>query len=79
MTGSQKAFDDMIDGMRPSGKIAFLGIPSKPFTFDFSKLIFKMINIKGIYGRNIFDTWRQCENLLMMGVDIEKVLSHELH
>lgn len=48
MTGNQSAFDSMVDSMRPSGKIAFLGIPGKPFTFDFSRLIFKMLHIKGI-------------------------------
>jgi len=48
MTGYQKPFEEMVDSLRPSGKIALLGIPSDSFNFDFSKFIFKMITMKGI-------------------------------
>lgn len=48
MTGSASGFNTLVDGMRPAGKIAFLGIPGKPFEFDFSQLVFKMLEVKGI-------------------------------
>lgn len=79
MTGFQKPFEEMVQSMRPSGKIALLGIPSDKFNIDFSDFIFKMLTLKGVYGRNIFDTWRQSENLIKMGIDLDKIISHQLN
>ena len=58
------------------GKIAILGIPSDQFAIDWKTVIFNMITIKGIYGRQMYETWYQMANLLEAGVDIKPVVTH---
>lgn len=57
MSGSARAFPDMIDHMAHGGKIAVLGIPSEQILIDWNKVVFNMLTIKGIYGREMYETW----------------------
>ncbi len=79
MSGVPAAFQDMLANMFHGGKIAFLGIPAKEFAIDWKTVIFNMITIKGIYGRQMYETWYQMSNLLEAGVDIKPVITHRYH
>ena len=76
MSGVPVAFKDMLANMFHGGKIAFLGIPAEEFAIDWKTVIFNMITIKGIYGRQMYETWYQMSNLLEAGVDIKPVITH---
>ncbi|MBK1883390.1 L-threonine 3-dehydrogenase [Luteolibacter pohnpeiensis] len=76
MSGNPNGFRDMIDSMCHGGKIALLGIPSEPMAIDWNKVIFSMLTIKGIYGREIFETWYKMRVLLESGLDIKPVITH---
>jgi threonine 3-dehydrogenase len=79
MSGSPAAFRDMIDNMAHGGKIAMLGIPSEPMPIDWNKVIFNMLTIKGIYGREMYETWYQMSVMLETGLDIRPVITHRFH
>jgi threonine 3-dehydrogenase len=79
MSGVPAAFKDMLANMFHGGKIAFLGIPTGEFPIDWKTVIFNMITIKGIYGRQMYETWYQMSNLLDAGVDIKPVITHRYH
>jgi threonine 3-dehydrogenase len=79
MSGVPAAFKDMLANMFHGGNIAFLGIPSEQFAIDWKTVIFNMITIKGIYGRQMYETWYQMANLLEAGVDIKPVITHRYH
>jgi threonine 3-dehydrogenase len=79
MSGNANAFRDMIDNMCHGGKIAMLGIPSEPMAIDWNKVIFNMLTIKGIYGREMYETWYKMTVMLQSGLDISPVISHRLH
>jgi threonine 3-dehydrogenase len=79
MSGNPQAFRDMLDNMCNGGKIAFLGIPPEPFPVDWNKIIFGMLTIKGIYGREMYETWYKMSMLLQQGLDISSVITHRLH
>jgi threonine 3-dehydrogenase len=79
MSGSAAAFSDMIDNMCHGGKIAMLGIPSERMTIDWTKVIFNMLTIKGIYGREMYETWYQMTVMLQSGLDIKPVITHRFH
>jgi threonine 3-dehydrogenase len=76
MSGVPAAFKDMLANMFHGGHIAFLGIPAQEFAIDWKTVIFNMITIKGIYGRQMYETWYQMSNLLEAGVDIKPVITH---
>ena len=76
MSGVSAAFKDMLANMFHGGNIAVLGIPSEQFAIDWKTVIFNMITIKGIYGRQMYETWYQMSNLLDAGVDISPVITH---
>jgi threonine 3-dehydrogenase len=78
MSGAPKAFDQMVDNMIMGGKIAMLGIPSGPTTVDWNRVIFKSLTIKGIYGREMFETWYKMIAMLQSGLDIRPVITHRL-
>ncbi|MBL8894038.1 MAG: L-threonine 3-dehydrogenase [Rhizobiales bacterium] len=78
MSGAPKAFDQMVDHMINGGKIAMLGIPSGPTTVDWNRVIFKSLTIKGIYGREMFETWYKMIAMLQSGLDIRKVITHRM-
>ena len=76
MSGSPRAFHDMIDAMCHGGKIAMLGIPAEPMAIDWNKVIFNMLTIKGIYGREMYETWYKMSVMLEGGLDIKPVITH---
>jgi len=76
MSGNPLALKDMIANICHGGKIALLGIPSKEMPMDWRQVIFNMITIKGIYGREMFDTWYKMSVLIESGVDISPVITH---
>lgn len=78
MSGSPSGFNDMLKAMRHGGKIALLGILPANTIIDWDLVIFKLLVIKGIYGREGFSTWFQMTNLLESGLDIEPVITHRL-
>ena len=79
MSGSTAAFVDMIDNMAHGGKIAMLGIPSEPMAIDWNKVVFNMLTIKGIYGREMYETWYKMTVMLESGLDIRPVITHRYH
>ncbi|HNR00057.1 MAG TPA: L-threonine 3-dehydrogenase, partial [Trueperaceae bacterium] len=58
------------------GKVALLGIPAKDIAIDWNKVIFKGLNLQGIYGRQMFETWYKMSNLLQAGLDVTPVITH---
>jgi threonine 3-dehydrogenase len=76
MSGSPQALREMIANMSHGGKIAILGIPAKESPMDWRQVIFNMITIKGIYGREMYETWYQMTVMLESGVDISPVITH---
>src|SRR5277367_3830965 len=76
MSGSPQALRDMIDNMSHGGKIAMLGIPAKEMPMDWRHVIFNMLTIKGIYGREMYETWYQMSVMLESGLDITPVITH---
>src|SRR5690349_11844937 len=79
MSGSPAAFREMIDNMCHGGKIAMLGIPSGEMPIDWNKVVFNMLTIKGIYGREMYETWYQMTVMLQSGLDIKPVITHRFH
>ena len=79
MSGNPHAFRDMIDNMCHGGKIAMLGIPSEPMPIDWNKVIFNMLTIKGIYGREMYETWYQMSVMLESGLNLKPVITHRFH
>jgi threonine 3-dehydrogenase len=76
MSGSRAAFVEMIANMCHGGKIAMLGIPPKPMEIDWHQVIFNMLTIRGIYGREMYETWYKMSVLVESGVDISPVITH---
>lgn len=76
MSGSARAFAGMVDVMHNSGKIALLGIGDPHAVIDWSKVIFHGLTIKGIYGREMYETWYKMTTMLQSGLDISKVITH---
>jgi len=79
MSGNPSAFNDLIDQMCHGGKIAMLGIPSQPMPIDWNKVIFNMLTIKGIYGREMYETWYKMSVMLQSGLQIAPVITHRFH
>ena len=76
MSGNQQALDQMIEAMVMGGKIAMLGIPPGKSPVDWSRIVFKALAIKGVYGREIFETWYKMIAMLENGLDVRKVITH---
>lgn len=79
MSGNASAFRDMIDNMAHGGKIAMLGIPPGEMAIDWNKVIFNMLTIKGIYGREMYETWYQMTVMLESGLNLKPVITHRYH
>src|SRR5690606_15146270 len=75
MSGAPAAMATLTEHLVMGGKIAMLGLPSKPFEYDFAKMVLKMITIKGIYGREMFETWHKMLAMLQSGLDIRPVIT----
>ncbi|MCT8990213.1 L-threonine 3-dehydrogenase [Chelativorans sp. SCAU2101] len=78
MSGSASAFRDMIDAMNNGGKIAILGIAPAAFEIDWNKVIFKMLHLKGIYGREMFETWYKMIALVQGPLDVSRLITHRI-
>jgi threonine 3-dehydrogenase len=78
MSGSASAFRDMIDVMNNGGKVAILGIAPAAFEIDWNKVIFKMLTLKGIYGREMFETWYKMTTLVQGRLDLAPLITHRL-
>jgi len=76
MSGSQQALDQMVESLVMGGRIALLGIPPGKSPVDWSRIVFKAITIKGVYGREIFETWYKMIAMLENGLDIRRVITH---
>lgn len=76
MSGSSIALNQMIDAMINGGKIALLGIQKPNTIIDWNKVVFKGLFMKGIYGREVFETWHKMTAMLQSGLDISKVITH---
>jgi len=76
MSGSQIALDQMVDAMIMGGRIAMLGIPPGKSAVDWSKIVLKSITIKGVYGREIFETWYKMLAMLQNGLDVSAIITH---
>lgn len=78
MSGAAPAMRDMIDKMNNGGKIALLGIAPTGFAVDWNKIIFKMLSVKGIYGREMFETWYKMTALVQSGLDLTELITHRI-
>lgn len=78
MSGAAPAFRDMIDAMNNGGKIAILGIAPTAFEIDWNKVIFKMLHLKGIYGREMFETWYKMIALVQTRLDLRDIITHRI-
>jgi threonine 3-dehydrogenase len=76
MSGNPDAFRDMLSNMAHGGKIAMLGIPNQEFAIDWRTVIFNMLTVKGIYGREMYETWYKMTVMLESGLDIGEIITH---
>jgi len=76
MSGHAEAFNQMLDVMNHGGRVAILGIPPEPVAINWNHVIFKGLFLKGIYGREMFETWYKMASLLQSGLDISPVITH---
>ena len=79
MSGNPAGLREMVDNMCHGGKIAMLGIQSESVPFDWSKVVFNMLTIKGIYGREMYETWYKMSVMLESGLDIKPAITHRFH
>ncbi len=78
MSGAESAVNQMLDAMNHGARIALMGIPSGPITLDVNDVIFKGLEVQGIYGRRIFETWYKMAAMLQSGLDISSIITHRL-
>jgi threonine 3-dehydrogenase len=76
MSGNSAAMQEMVANMSHGAKIAMLGIPAKPMSIDWRAVIFNMLTIKGIYGREMYETWYKMTVMIESGLDISPVITH---
>ena len=79
MSGNQAALDQMVEALVMGGRIAMLGIPPGKSPVDWSRIVFKAITLKGVYGREIFETWYKMIAMLENGLDVSGVITHRFH
>ncbi|KAA1192547.1 L-threonine 3-dehydrogenase [Pseudohalioglobus sediminis] len=78
MSGNAQAFNSLIDSMCHGGKVSILGIPEENTAIDWNKVIFNMLTLKGIYGREMYETWYKMSVMVDSGLDISPVITHRL-
>jgi threonine 3-dehydrogenase len=79
MSGSPAALRQMLSSMCHGGKISMLGIPAEPIAIDWQQVVFNMLTIKGIYGREMYETWYKMTVMIQSGLDISPVITHRYH
>ena len=78
MSGAQPAIQQCIQHLDMGGKLAMLGIPAKPMEVNWSELILKAVTVKGVYGREMFETWRKMLALIESGLDLKPLITHRV-
>ncbi|HEX8655239.1 MAG TPA: L-threonine 3-dehydrogenase [Allosphingosinicella sp.] len=78
MSGNPSAFRDLLDNMAHGGKVSMLGIPAEEMAIDWNKVIFNMLTLKGIYGREMFETWYKMSVVVQSGLDLTPIITHRL-
>ncbi len=78
MSGAPAALEQMIDHLVMGGRVALLGVPARPFIFDLSKVVFRLVTLRGIYGREMFETWYKMLAMLESGLDVRKIITHRM-
>jgi threonine 3-dehydrogenase len=78
MSGNPQALRDLLQAMCHGGKVSILGIPSEPVAIDWNTVIFNMLTLKGIYGREMYETWYKMSVMIESGLDISPVITHRL-
>ncbi len=78
MSGSPQAFNDLLNNMCHGGKVAILGIPAEDTLIDWNRVIFNMLTLRGIYGREMYETWYKMSVFIESGLDISPVITHRL-
>jgi threonine 3-dehydrogenase len=76
MSGSGQALRELLEVMNHGGRVALLGIPPDEVAIDWNKVIFKGLHLKGIYGREMFETWYKMTAMLQSGLDVTPILTH---
>ena len=76
MSGNPQAFRDMLRTMNHGGRVAILGIPPESASIDWNQVIFKGLTLKGVYGREMFETWYKMTTMLQSGLDVSPILTH---
>jgi threonine 3-dehydrogenase len=79
MSGNSAAFRDMLANICHGGKIAMLGIPTAEMAIDWTTVVFNMLTIKGIYGREMYETWYKMTVMIQSGLDVDPVITHRFH
>ena len=79
MSGNGEAFRDMLVNMCHGGRVALLGIPTEELAIDWNTVIFNGLTIKGIYGREMYETWYLMQSMIQTGLDISPVITHKFH
>ena len=77
MSGNPTAFRDLLDNMNHGGHVALLGLPPPDVAIDWNLVIFRGLTLKGIYGREMFETWYKMGTMLQSGLDVSRVLTHQ--
>ena len=78
MSGAPAAFQNILDNLGHGGKIAVLGIPSSDHAVDWEKIIFNMLTIRGVYGREMYETWYKMSVFIETGLDLAPIITHRL-
>ncbi len=78
MSGNPSALNDLLDNIAHGGKVSMLGIPEGEVAIDWNKVIFNMLTLKGIYGREIFETWYKMSVMIQSGLDLSPIITHRL-
>jgi threonine 3-dehydrogenase len=77
MSGSEAAFNQMLANLSHGGKVSMLGLPSNDMRIDWNRVVFNMLTIKGIYGREMYETWYKMSVMIENGLDLSPVITHE--
>jgi threonine 3-dehydrogenase len=79
MSGNGDAFRDLLANMCHGGRVALLGIPTEELAIDWNTVIFNMLTVRGIYGREMYETWYLMQSMIQTGLDISPVITHKFH
>jgi threonine 3-dehydrogenase len=77
MSGNEAAFNQMLANLSHGGKVSMLGLPSNDMRIDWNRVVFNMLTIKGIYGREMYETWYKMSVMIENGLDLLPVITHE--